>query len=129
MVKGTFNYTGLDVARDYFNDSLDISAAIDSLKTILVVEETQQSYRTNLPTKFYITAMYELSTWQFGASLFGEMQREDFFPALTVQIQKLLGRSIWLGANYTAYQSSTTHIGLTVRMQKTVFRVLSSPTI
>lgn len=117
-VKGTFNYTGLDIARDYFNDSLDFSSAVDSLKTILVVGETQETYRTNLPAEFYVTAMYELPTWQFGASFFGEMQREDFFPALTVQIQKHLGRSFWLGANYTAYQGSAIHLGLTVLMQK-----------
>ena len=111
-VKGTFDYTGLDIARDYFDNTLDFSSTVDSLKSILVVQESQNSYRTKLSPKFYISSWYQLRNWMFGASFFGNLQRENFFPALTVQAQTELGKNLLLGINYNTYNTSYHHVGL-----------------
>ncbi len=110
--KGIYEYAGLDIARDFLNDSLSINQSIDSLKTILDIQTTNTSYQTNLPTRFYFFANYELNDrLTLGTSFYGNWYQERLRSALGLQLQYQFTHWFSAGAHYSIYNEPAHHFG------------------
>lgn len=109
----TYEYAGLDIARDYFNDSLSFDRAVDSLKAIFEVESTQNSYSTQLPTRYFLAASYPINEkWTVGASFYAEQYRNKFRPAVGLQGQYHWSNALSTGLHYSVYNERFDHVGL-----------------
>lgn len=109
---GTYEYTGLDIARDFFNDSLSINQFIDSLKTILDIQTTNTTYRTNLPARFYFFVNHELNDrLTLGTSFYSTWYQERLRSALGVQLQYQFTNWLSAGAHYSIYNQPAHHFG------------------
>lgn len=106
-LQGTYDYRGLDIAKDVLEDSTTIESAIDSLFALYDFTETNNTYSTKLPVRYYLSASYQLNdTWRFGAMLYSETYREENFPGVAVSGNMQLLSWLNLGASY-AFRSET----------------------
>ncbi len=114
-LQDTYEYAGLDIARDYFNNSLSFKNAVDSLKAIFEIEATQNNYTTELPTQYYVVASYPINDrWRVGASFYGENYRSEFKPAVGLQGQYKWSDMLSTGLHYSVYNERFDHIGLNI---------------
>lgn len=116
-VNGMYDYEGLDLLNAYFQDSVSFSSVLDSLETVFNVQESQNAYTTQLPTRLYASLNYYLNdTWSLGAGFYGEWYRNQFFPAATVNAQAILSDFLSLGATYTVFDQNYDHLGLNAQL-------------
>jgi len=116
-INGIYDYEGLDLLNAYFQDSISFSSVLDSLETVFNVQESQNSYTTQLPTRLYASFNYYLNdTWSLGAGVYGEWYRNDFFPAVTMNAQAILTDFLSLGATYTLFDQHYDHLGISAQL-------------
>ncbi|HHH50286.1 MAG TPA: hypothetical protein ENK52_04835, partial [Saprospiraceae bacterium] len=83
--KENFIYDGVDITDIIKSDSVSFEGTLDTLDELFGFQESNLSYSTTLPMKFYLSGKYQFNEhWQFGASLYGEKFRETFSPSLAL---------------------------------------------
>lgn len=89
--KGDYNFSGLDLTEALFDNDLEVVVG-DTLRNIYTATETRQSYSTPLGTKVYISGTYRINPiFTAGAVGYLERFRDEFFPALGLNIQGRIG--------------------------------------
>ncbi len=84
-LKGTFEYKGLDLAQNIFEDTVKVGSIIDTLREIYQVVETSVAYSSTLPARFYLSGMYRLrDNWSIGGLVYLERYREEVNTAIAV---------------------------------------------
>ncbi len=112
-IDGVYEYTGLDIARDFLEDERTLDNALDTLEQIFVIDETRNSYSTRLPAKFYLSASYQLnSRWRLGGAIYTESYRERSFPGVAVSAQYQLSPIFSVGGSYTISGDAYNNLGL-----------------
>ncbi len=112
-LNGTYAYRGLDVAQDLLEDSTTVNSAIDSLVELYDFTETNNTYSTDLPLRYYISATYQLNdTWRFGGLLYGENYQDENFPSVAVSGNMQLFSWLNLGATYAFRSEKFDNLGL-----------------
>ncbi|MEL6719771.1 MAG: DUF5723 family protein [Bacteroidota bacterium] len=116
-INGTFDYEGLDLLNSYFQDTISFSSVLDSLEGIFNVQESQNAFTTQLPTRLYASFNYYLSdNWSLGAGIYGEWYRDDFFSAVTINTQAVLTEYLSLGATYSIFDQNYDHVGVNAQL-------------
>lgn len=112
-LNGIYAYKGLDVAKDLLEDSTTINSAIDSLFEIYDFTETNNTYSTKLPMRYYLSATYQLNdTWRFGGVLYSENYRGESFPGVAVSGNMQLFSWLNLGASYAFRSEKFDNLGI-----------------
>jgi len=112
-IEGVYEYTGLDIARDFLEDDRTLDNALDTLEQIFAIDETNNSYSTRLPAKFYLSASYQLNPkWRLGGAIFSEAYRERSFPGIAVSAQYELSPIFSVGGSYTISDDTYNNLGL-----------------
>lgn len=93
-------------------DDEDIDAIGDTLEAQFKFNESDRSYKTSLPTKFYVGGNYLLFK-NFHANLLfsGEIYQKNFSPSISAGMTKDFGRTLSLSLSYTAANRSANQIG------------------
>lgn len=117
--KGTFIYDGVTIpGTDIINgttDSLDFSAALDSLNDVLQFTRSASEFTSDLPTRIFLGATYQLTQrWSVGAVL--HHQKSERRSATSVGINARWSPLRWLSAGimYSVNDQSATNLGLSL---------------
>ncbi len=119
--RGTHTYEGIDLfsfaSADSFNtDGLtaEFEQVLDSISQILDIRTgADDSYRTALPTKAYLSGSYQIQDdLTVGALLYIENYRQNTVPGLTLSARKKFGRWFTLGATYALRSQRFDNFGL-----------------
>lgn len=117
--QGSYDYDGIIIpGTDIINgtvDSLDFTAALDSLNDVLQFEKTPAEFTSELPTRVYIGGTYKLSDrWSFGAVLFHQNSARRKLTSVGVNAQWSILKWLTVGGMYSVNNQSATNIGLSV---------------
>jgi hypothetical protein len=100
---GTDEFTGLDVLRQVFEDSLSFNGALDSLRNTFEPTEITSPYRTSLSPTFLLGGEYDVSD-RFTAGLllvhYGRTLENELAVALLGRYRVFKKLSVGLNANY-----------------------------
>jgi len=113
--EGSFTYNGIEFNPLVDNDSLSFDAIGDTIVDIFDVQVNQSNitYKTNLPTKIHISGQYELPMkLTLGLLLYGELYREQFLPAVALSARKEFGDIFSVGGIYAYRNRSPLNLGL-----------------
>jgi hypothetical protein len=117
-LNGTFPYQGLDVAQDILNDEENLGNAIDTLLETYEFVETQETYTTDLPLRYYLSGSYQLNdTWRLGGMLYNETYRDETFTAAAVGANVQLFSWLNAGATYAFRSERFDNLGVNTNMQ------------
>lgn len=106
-LNGVYDYSGLDIAKDVLEDSTTVNSAIDSLFEQYNFTETNNTYATKLPLRYYLSVSYQLNdTWRFGGLIYSESYRGERFPGVALSGNMQLLSWLNVGASY-AFRSET----------------------
>jgi len=112
-LSGTFEYKGLDILDQTLTDSIDIGSITDTLEALYDIQTSNADYRTNLPTRFFLSASYQMTQdLQLGGLLYGELYRGQFFPAVAASLNWDATNFFSLGGVYSARRESILNLGL-----------------
>jgi len=139
-LQGDFEYEGLDALRDALVDSLDIGSIADTLENVYEVRETNDTYSTALPLRFYLSGRYQLNDmFTVGGLLYAEQFREQFSPAFAINGQARFTNFLQAGLVYAIRNGQFDNIGINAALRAgpiqlvlatdnllTVFRVADS---
>lgn len=115
--KGSYTYEGITFDPLVDGDSLSFSAIGDTLLDIFDVEvaQTATGYKTNLASKFYLSAKYEvIENLTIGGLFYGESYRGLFMPGVAISAQKDFGNILSVGGIYSYRNKSFTNLGVNV---------------
>ena len=111
--KGTLTYDGFDFAQFANNDSISFSSAIDTLQAAFDFHENHEDYTTTLPTKFYLSASYQLNKMiRLGGLFYNETYRGQNFQVVALSGNAKLSKMFSVGAIYSARKESPFNLGL-----------------
>lgn len=110
-----FTFEGLEI-NDYFNDSTDFSDALgemtDSIRESFNMQEDSVKYSTNLNTKIYLGAYYDLTKAdRLGVLFKGEFFNKKLHPAFSLNYSHMFFKTIGLATNYTILPNSYFNVG------------------
>ncbi len=112
---GESTYEGVDLI-SYIGDTTSI-ALEDSLKKILDIVETNDSYSTSLPLKIYLGADFQMNaSTRVGATFFYESLLEESSIAFAINGTKQFSGSFRLGAQYAYTKESPLNLGLSTAL-------------
>ncbi len=117
--RGTFTYDGIEIpGTDIINgttDSLDFSAALDSLNDVLQFEKTPTAFNSDLPTRIYVGGTYKL-TKHLSVGAVVHHQKSERRSATSVGFNAQLSILKWLsvGAMYSVNDRSAANVGMSV---------------
>ena len=123
--EGSFTYEGLDITQIIRADSVSFEGTLDTLDQLLDFTETNESYSTSLPTRFYLSGLYQLNDrWQLGAMVFGERVptassgniNEKINPAFALSGRAIINEYVSVGAVYSYRNNDFTNLGLNLRV-------------
>ncbi|MTB53958.1 DUF5723 family protein [Lewinella sp. W8] len=100
---GTDEFTGLDVLRQVFEDSLSFNGALDSLRETFEPTEITTPYRTDLNPTFLIGGEYDFTDrWSAGLLLvhYGRTLQNETAVALIGRYKVLKQLTVGLNTNY-----------------------------
>jgi hypothetical protein len=84
-LQGNYEFKGLDFAEAILEDSTEFGSILDTLEAQYEITETSNAFSTTLPTRFYLSAHYQLrSNWSVGALFYSENYREEIYPAVAI---------------------------------------------
>lgn len=116
--KGTFHYDGLDISQAIGGDSVTIGNALDTLESIFQVVETNEKYATDLPSKMYLSASYQLTDiLRLGALFYRESYREQDFVGFAVGANADLLKWLQVGATYGILEDNYANVGLNATLK------------
>lgn len=117
--QGTFEYKGVEIpGTDIINgttDSLDFTAALDSLNDVLQFEKTAAEFASELPMRIYVGGTFKLTPrWSVGAVL--HHQNSERRSATSVGVNAHWAPLQWLslGAMYSVNDQSAANLGFSL---------------
>lgn len=114
----TIEYNGLDIAQAYVEGDIDISAALDTLDQLFNPIETQNSYKTTLPTRFYMSGQYDVSEKLVVGVLFNGVHfKEDFILTTAASVRYRLNKLLTVGGTYALIDQTYDNLGLNANVQ------------
>ncbi|MDX1942977.1 MAG: DUF5723 family protein, partial [Saprospiraceae bacterium] len=117
-LNGIYEYKGLDVAQDLLEDETNLGNALDTLLEIYDFVETNNTYSTQLPLRYYFSGSYQLNeTWRFGGLFYNETYRNESFPAVAVGANIQLFKWFNAGASYAFRSERFDNFGVNTNMQ------------
>lgn len=112
-LKGTFEYKGLDLAQNIFEDTVKVGSIIDTLREIYQVVETSVAYSSTLPARFYLSSTYRLrDNWSIGGLVYMERYREEVNTAVAVGSNMDILPFLNVGATYAFRSERLDNLGL-----------------
>lgn len=111
-VKGETSFTGFDAFSDLINQGeLNMDSLFNALLDNFSDEEFVEAYNVWLPTKFYLSANYQLaSRTHVGIQFYGVINR-NFYPGVSLGVTQGLGRIVQLTAMGSYNQRTLTNFG------------------
>ena len=109
----TIQYDGFDFSNLFFDDSLSLAGALDTLETLLEFdEESGGSFTTRLPWTFQVGGHYQF-TEKFGVSavFFGQSQSTDLYSGISIGANVRHLSFLEGGLTYTVFAQTYTNIG------------------
>lgn len=112
-LNGQFEFQGLDVAQDILSDSSSFGSTLDTLQEIYEVVESNIGYSTTIPTRYYLSAGYQLNDmWRFGGVFFNENYRDQNFTGVALGANAQINKFINLGMLYGFRNETYNNIGV-----------------
>lgn len=107
-----YEFTGLSV--ENLNDSsFSFDEIIDTIQERFKFDKDETSYKTGLPTKFYLGASYKLDEKSnVDLLLYGRAYSNSFEPAISLGINRQFSRLFGLRATYSIVNNTYANIGL-----------------
>jgi len=111
-----FVFEGIDI-NQFFNqdDSLandNINNLLDSLKNVFKIEKTENSYKTSLTPKIYLTGIYSLTPHdKVGVLIGNETFNRRIHPSLTISYNKKFFNVLSASVSYSIMNRSVTNFG------------------
>lgn len=108
------NYKFNGVYFDEQNDSTDILDILkDSLTEIFHITETVNSYKTKLPTKFYIGGSYKINEKSSAGFVFyGRSYSDHFTPSFSLSYATAISKNFHIKGSYSVINNTYANIGL-----------------
>lgn len=120
----TLNNVDLGSFDGYETDSARFEEIVDTITSKYNFVETNNSFRTTLATKYYLSASYKLDakSWVdvllWGRSRYGNLQ-----SAVSIGINRQFGKALGLKMNYSIIQNSFANLGLGVSLKLGAFQL------
>ncbi|MCO6479520.1 MAG: hypothetical protein J5I94_22990 [Phaeodactylibacter sp.] len=112
-LNGTFEYKGLDLAQNIFEDTVTAGSIIDTLREIYQVAETSVGYSTTLPSRYYLSGQYRLrDNWTVGGLVYLENYREEMNTAVAVGSNLDILPILNVGATYAFRSERLDNLGV-----------------
>lgn len=109
-------FEGIDINEFINKDSVGnpLNAVLDSLADQFKIDSVyNQSYKTNLPARFYVGADFNINDKNTVGLLFhGQYYDKKFLPAFSLSYYTQLGRMLGLSASYNIMNKSSNNFGL-----------------
>lgn len=123
----TYEYDGLDFSAALTGgESPDLESALDTLEAIFEVEELENEYTTEIPTKVYMSLLYDLSEkYTVGGSIFYEKFRSDAKTVVAFGGNGDLTKWLNVGLTYAISEESFDNLGLNLTLQSKTFQVFA----
>lgn len=117
-LNGAFEYKGLDLAQNIFEDTVTAGSILDTLRGIYQVESASIAYSTTLPARYYLSGMYRLNgKWSFGGLFYLENYREEVNTAIAVGSNMNVLPFLNVGATYAFRSERLDNLGLNATVQ------------
>ncbi len=112
----TFTFEGVNIG-DFFNkgelSDTAFNSLLDSIQETFKLEEVNETYKTSLNTKFYISGHYSLTEVdKLGVLVRGEFFNKEFYPSLSISYNRQFGRVFIAVVNWTIMNKIYTNLGL-----------------
>jgi len=108
-----------DASRNYSKEISDTLSARFKYR-----EGVINSYSTALPSKIYLTGVYDFGrNFSVGALFFGEYYLNTFRPSLTASVNKEFGRRLGASLSYSITSNSYTNFGLGLSLNFVPFQL------
>ena len=112
-LNGTFEYEGLDLAQNIFEDTVKAGSIIDTLREVYDVTETSVNYSTTLPARFYLSGRYRLrDNWTAAGLVYLERYRDEVNTAVAIGSNLDVLPILNLGATYAFRSERLDNLGL-----------------
>ena len=111
-------YSGVDLTALFTSDSLDFPTALDTLKSLVQLAETQQAFSTALPSTYRLGASYALNkSLELGGLIALQRFKEQTYKTLSVYAAFVPISWVHLQASYSIVNDTYTNIGLGASVQ------------
>ncbi|MGB3547056.1 MAG: DUF5723 family protein [Saprospiraceae bacterium] len=111
------NFTGLDIVREIFDDSLSFNNILDTLAEDYEPTETGNSFRTTLPARYYLSGQFDLTDRVTVGALFFYEDIEDVSdPGIALSGRLRISDGLILGAIYGLRHGEFTNFGLNANL-------------
>ena len=116
---GSFEYNGVEIpGTDIINgttDSLDFTAALDSLNDALQFSKTAEAFSSELPTRIYVGGNFQLNdSWTIGAVFQYQDSDRRNVSAFGVNANWSVLNWLTVGAMYSVNDRSATNLGISL---------------
>lgn len=126
-LQGIYEFKGLDIAQNLLEDSSDIGSVLDTLRQTYEPTETSIAYTTELPTRIYLSAAYNLTdAWRLGGLFYTETYRNKSFPAFAVSANFKVLPILRVGALYAFRNSTYDNFGANATLQLGPVQILAA---
>lgn len=116
--EGTYTYEGLDLSDIIRDDEVDIDQKLDTLEQIFDFQETNNSYTTALPAKFYLSGQYKVNPFfEVGGLLFMQRFKQRNLMGLAVNATAKIGEIVSAGLTYSIYNKTYDNLGLSAAVK------------
>lgn len=117
--KGSSTFSGLDIKGALAGDSISLSTAIDTVRTIFDFQTSIDDYSTTIPTRIYFNATYKLNDKiQLAATANNEFYRGRNFFAFGIGGHYTLNENFSAGLTYSVRNNAYFNIGLNLIARK-----------
>jgi hypothetical protein len=110
---GVYEYQGLEVAQEIFEDSTELGSILDTLKSIYNPVTTSNKFSSALPMQFYLSGGYQITDdLHLGALFYSEFFRGNSYPAFAFSGNYQLSTAIQVGAIYAIRNQTFDNLGV-----------------
>ncbi len=112
--EGVYTFEGIDANESFFGeDSLNFDNVLDTIVGDLGFVETNNSYKTALSPKFYLSGSYDvMKSLTVGVVAHGEILENKLRPALGISVQKRFRNFLSVGGIYSIRNNSFANLGV-----------------
>lgn len=127
MVRGNYNYNGLDIFPKILKDSFNINKVIDTLEAKVKVVQTQSPYITSLPLTAFLSAAFNLGeNWRLGALLYTDRYRGVTSPAIGLSAAVKLNETLTIGGIYAIRNNAYNNFGANFKLKLGFIQVIGA---
>ena len=114
---GSYHFSGIDLNPIIYgdgetNDDL-LDELTDTLSSVFEFSATNNSYRTKISSKYFISGNYKFYSWlDAGVLISGRYYNDKNYMASTFSANSFLLKFLSMSASYTIYDSGSSNIGL-----------------